>query len=258
MVSWLHCFIVVLYMTINNKKKFFISAGKITSCLRGVVYDKRQEKAPPLHPEIERILAMFRGFAETGQEIQNELREFWRKKGVLVADEDFIPFNDYGLTGRYDAICQIKGKLIIYEIKGAGKGFFKWVMVNKKARPEHKIQLMIYHVMLKEKYPDLEPRIMYVSRDILKNEKKLKGVEVPITYTEEEFERAVHSAELVKNALEGGELPPAAPDVSPSFPYEKDEISLKALTCRHHALCMDNKNWYAEAMRKLGLEIEDI
>lgn len=239
-------------------KKFTISAGDVTNCLRGVVYKKMDKEKPPLHPEIEKLLALFREFADLGQQIQNKVRKFWQDKGVLIAKEDWIPFNDFGFTGKFDAICTIKGKLILYEIKGAGNSFFNWVSENKQPRPEHKIQLMIYYEMLKKNFPGLEPRLLYVSRNAFKYDRKLKGVELPITYTEDEFKVAINNANLVRIALEGGELPPAAPAIVFTFPDNKKDVNMTAITCRHHALCLDNKNWFAETKKKLGENVEDI
>lgn len=231
-----------------------ISATDITNCLRGVMYKKQKKEAPPLHPELLKQFDLFRTFGETGQAIQNRLTAFWQKKGSLVSSGDFIPSEELSFTGRYDTICKIGDKLVLYEIKGASKSFFDEVRESKKPRDYHKVQLMIYHRSLLRQYPDIEPRLLYVSRSIF-NQGKLMGVEVPIHYSEEEFQKAMSDANLVRKALSGGKLPPAVPATEE---YEgKKVVSMNAMMCRHHALCLDNDHWYEDTKRGLGLPMDD-
>ncbi|MDO8435561.1 MAG: hypothetical protein Q7S89_02665 [bacterium] len=239
-------------------KPFTISVGSLTSCLRGVVYEKQGVAHPPLHPEIVKTLDLFRTFAELGQKIQKQLYAFWLQKGSLVRTEDWIPRTPSGFTGKFDAICTIGGKTVLYEIKGAGKSFFAWVKEHKKPRPEHAFQVLTYYHLFKDAYPDLEPRILYVSRNALKYDNALRGVEVPIEISDDQFEEAKRRADLVRAALAGGELPPPTPAIVKSFPEETMNVDLSALTCRHHALCLEDENWYAKAMRELGNDITDI
>lgn len=232
-----------------------ISATDITNCLRGVMYKKQKKEAPPLHPELMAQFDLFRTFGETGQAIQNRLTAFWKKKGSLVSAGDFIPSEELGFTGRYDTICKIGNTLVLYEIKGAGKSFFDEVRESKQPRGYHKIQLMIYHRSLLDQYPDIEPRLLYVSRSIFR-EGKLAGVEIPIHYTEDEFQKSIHNADLVRKALIGGQLPPAVPAIEKYG--GKDVVSMNAMMCRHHTLCLGNDHWYEDTKRELGLPMDEV
>lgn len=232
-----------------------ISATDITSCLRGIVFKRKKKDAPPLHPELQAQFDLFRTFADAGQAIQSRLTAFWQKKGSLVSPGDFIPSDAFGFTGRYDAICRIDGTLVLYEIKGASKGFFDTVRESKQPREYHKIQLMIYHRSLLERYPDIEPRLLYVSRSIF-SQGKLVGVEIPIAYTDDEFHNVINDADRVRQALSGGEPPPAVPAIEM---YEgKPALSMSAMMCRQHALCLDNGHWYEDAKRELGLPVTSV
>ncbi len=231
-----------------------ISATDITNCLRGIVFKKQKKEAPTLHPELLAQFDLFRTFGETGQAIQNRLTAFWSKKGSLVSAGDFIPSEAFGFTGRYDTICTIGNKLVLYEIKGAGKTFFDEVRESKQPRDYHKVQLMIYHRSLLEHYPDIEPRLLYVSRSVFR-EGKLMGVEIPIHYTDEEFHNAVDNADLVRRALLGGTLPPAVPATEEY--HGKQVVSMNAMMCRHHALCLENDHWYEDTKRELGLPLAE-
>lgn len=238
-----------------NAKPFFISATAVTNCLRGVVFQKQQKTPTQLHPEIKELLDLFRTFADVGQRIQTQLRTFWQQKGVLVKAEEWIPRNEVGFTGKFDAICRINGRTVVYEIKGASKSFFTWVSEHKAPRPEHKMQVMIYHRLLSRELPDLDVRLLYVSRNTFTREGKLKGIEVPIEYSDEEFQTAVDRAAAVRTALDGGPLPDAAPAVDIAWPETKRDVSMKALTCRHHGLCLDDADWYMTAKKELGQEV---
>ncbi len=233
-----------------------ISATDITGCLRGLVYKKRGTAAPPLHPDILRTLELFRTFGETGQAIQQKLTAFWRAKGCLVDGGDFIP-SDAGFTGRYDTICQIRGKLVLYEIKGVSQHFFAWVKEHREPRPYNVIQLMLYHKALLPRYPDIEPRLLYASRVLFK-QGKLAGVEIPVSYSEQQYGRALADASSVRDALAGGQLPAAWPAIEHDPQTGKPDIAMNALTCRHHALCLDDEQWYAKAKRELGADVDDI
>lgn len=239
------------------EKSVTISATDITNCLRGVVFKKQQRVAPPLHPEVQKTLDFFRTLADLGQRIQERLTQFWREKGSLVSSGDFIPSEAHGFTGRFDAICTIGGKLVLYEVKGAGASFFQSAKERKEPRSYHRLQLMIYHRALRDRFPDLAPRILYVARKPFAESGKLAGVEIPIRYTEEDFQKALGDANAVRAALTDGPLPPAAPVIEQDPVTGRRDVSLNAITCRHHALCVEDPDWYVKAKRELGLPVED-
>ena len=236
----------------TNGRPFTISATAVTGCLRGVVFAKQGAIAPPLHPEIRERLDLFRTFAEVGQRIQSAVRTFWQSKGVLEQEEEWIPRTDAGFTGKFDAICRINGRPVVYEIKGSSKSFFAWVSAHRQPRPEHRVQVMLYHRLLAPSLPDLDARLLYVSRNAFTRDRTLRGVEVPITYTENDFQSVVAQAAAVRDALQGGDLPVPAPAIDTAWPDERRDVSLKAMMCRHHALCLDNENWYTDAQTELG------
>lgn len=240
------------------KKNFTISVGSLTSCLRGVVYKKQEVPKPPLHPEIEKTLDFFRTLAELGMKIQKELYGFWEKKGSLIKKEDWIPRTPPGFTGKFDAVCRIGGRTVLYEIKGAGNSFFEWVSKYKQPRPEHAFQVLTYYHLLKDEFPDLEPRILYVSRNAYKYDKTLKGVEVLVEIDNNHLAEASRRSELVRSALNGGDLPKPTPAISKSFPSDQLDIDMNALVCRYHALCLEDNDWYAKAKKELGDEVPDI
>lgn len=236
----------------TNGRPFTISATAVTGCLRGVVFAKQGAVAPPLHPEIRERLDLFRTFAEVGQRIQSAVRSFWESKSVLEQEEDWIPRNETGFTGKFDALCRIKGRPVLYEIKGSSKSFFTWVSAHRQPRPEHRMQVMVYHRLLASSIPGLDARLLYVSRNAFTRDRTLRGVEVPIAYTEDDYQQVVAQAAAVRDALQGGAMPMPAPAIDMAWPDERRDVSLKAMMCRHHALCLDNENWYTDAQTELG------
>lgn len=240
----------MLWYTYRMPNRVPISATDITNCLRGIVFKRQNKVAPPLHPDIMKTLDLFRTFGDTGQAIQRTITNFWRKKGVLVSAGDPIASTD-GFSGRFDALCQIHGKLVLYEVKGVSQTFFDWVKEHRVARPYNKIQLMIYHKALRDEYPELEPRLLYVSRNQY-TKGTLTSVEIPISYSDDEFQRVCANAEHVQSALTGGELPAAAPAIETDPQTGERVISMNAITCRHHALCLENGHWYEDAKKELG------
>jgi len=234
-----------------------ISATDITNCLRGVIYKKQGKDAPALRPEIKKTLEFFSTLGDLGRQIESEIIKFWLKNDRLLNAGEFIPYTALGFTGKYDAICKIKGKSILFEIKGVGKSFFEKVSNDRLPRSYNKVQTMIYHRALLGKYPDIEPHILYVSRDEFKKG-NLKSIDIPITYSDEEFNEVIKKADLVRLALNGGELPPPTPAIEFNSERNINDISMNAITCRHHALCLDDPDWYVHALQKLGRSPQEL
>jgi hypothetical protein len=227
-----------------------ISATDITKCLRGVVYKKQGKERPKLHPEIKELLEMFRKLGKIGYQIQDKVVEFWRNKGSLIEADGWVPVEQYGFTGRFDAICKIQGKTVLYEIKGVSHSYYEWVAESKQARDYNKIQTMIYHQSMLGKYPDLEPRILYFSRKLFK-QGQLKPIEIKIDYSEDDFRKIQKNSKQIHLAISGGEMPPHLPDIEIDQITGKKIVSFGAMTCEYHALCTGDGNWYEHAKEKV-------
>lgn len=215
------------------------------SCPRGVFYKKKKEPQPLVHPKIAELWQLFGRLQEQGQKIQQMITREFQEKGLLISPEKFIPWNDYRLTGKYDAICRINGEFVLYEIKGAGSTILEYAK-NRAPEPygEHRIQVIIYHYFLRKNFPGIKPRILYVGR------KTNERLEIPIEYEETEALKILEEAKNLLDSIEKDELPPMPETISFNKFTGKFDISMKALTCKHHALCLNDEHWYEKAMQE--------
>ena len=225
-----------------KQKKLTISAGDLNSCPRGVYYKKKNTPEPLVHPKIAEIWQLFGRLQEMGQAVQKTITQEWQSKGVLLSPERFIPWNDF-VTGKYDAIVKVDGKPVLYEIKRAGKA------IRESKTPvfydEHRFQLIIYHYFLKKNFPGLIPRILYGD---LKSGFRL---EIPVDYTEDEVLALLDKAKKLKENIENDILPDCLEKFSMNKLTGKYDISMSAITCKYHGLCLEDEQWYTKALEEL-------
>lgn len=233
-------------MNNNSKLKVIrVSPGNLNSCWRGVYYEKKAFPKPLVHPDIASIWQLFGQLMEMGKRVQQQVRAEWQNQGVLLSSEKWVPWNDFGLSGRYDAICKVDGKLILYEIKGVKLDFLNFVKKTKTPREEHRKQLIIYHFLLKKNFPQLEPHLLYVDR------KMGERYSLPIQYQEDEVLELINQVKELKRAIDEEKLPKVAETVILNFYTNKYDVSMQALTCKYHALCLEDDHWYEKAKKKV-------
>lgn len=226
-------------------KKLTISAGDLTSCPRGVYYKKKKIPEPLVHPKIAEIWQLFGMLAEKGKQIQQKVIQEWQSQGLLISPERFIPWNDV-VSGRYDAVVRVGGEMILYEIKGGGKAVFDNKLEKPEAYDEHRLQVILYHYFLKRNFPGLKPRVLYIERS---GEKRL---EIPVEYGEQEITDLIQKATALKESIEKEVLPDPVKTISwNKFKGERD-VSMAAITCRYHSLCLQDEYWYSKAMEEVS------
>lgn len=222
-------------------KRITISAGDLTSCPRGVYYKKKKTPEPLVHPKVAEIRELFARLGEKGQEIQKRVTQEWQAKGILLSPERFIPWNDF-VSGKYDAIVKMDGEIILYEIKGASKVIFDNGLEKPEPYDEHRLQVMIYHYFLKENFPNLKTRILYVERN---GERRL---EIPVEYKEEEIHNHLERARILREAIENDALPNPIETITWNKFYGKYDVGMGVLTCKWHSLCLEDDHWYEKAL----------
>jgi len=159
-----------------------LSAWDIVGCPSGVYHKKIGTTKPFLHPELVKIKENFTRAAEMGKSIQREIRLKWARAKILIAEEKKIE-NDWNLWLKFDAICRAKGRIVLLEIKSVSESFFQRIRETKKPRGDNRIQSILYHNFLKNKYKNLEVAVFYVNR---KNQ--LETITIPINYSETEIQ----------------------------------------------------------------------
>lgn len=230
---------------VNQATKIRISAGDLTSCPRGVYYKKKKTELPLVHPKIAEIWQLFGRLSEQGQKIQKMMVEEWSKNGVLISPERFIPWNDFDITGKYDAIIKKDGEFVLYEVKGGGKMIFDNDLDKPEPFDEHRLQVIIYHYFLRKNFPGLKTKILYVSRS---NGDRL---ELPIEYDDEEIQAFLNKARLLKESIENDMIPDPIETISWNKFKKSKDISMAAITCKYHSLCLEDDHWYPKALEEV-------
>ncbi len=194
---------------------------------------------------IGRMLEYFRTLAHTGRKVQDYITHVWRGRGTLVSGEHALPKNSWGLRGKYDAICNDNGKLVLVEIKSAGQQLYEWYKSAGRALPAHRVQLLTYYLVMREYYPAIDTQLLYVNR------KTRRAFALDITPTDEELCVLIEKIETLSALLRRGAMPPAAAAVEPDLMTGAPTLSMTALTCRYHVLCLEDDNWYEKAHQQL-------
>lgn len=232
-------------MTPNTIRKLTFSAWDIISCHRGVYYKKKRVPLPLIHPEVAKIRENYARVAEVGKQIQQRLRRKWMAEHVLLAAENKIP-NDWDLWCKFDALCKINGQLILYEIKGVGEDFFERVRQTGVPRKDNRIQLIIYHHLLRSKYPDLKPILLYVNR---KDPDQI--LEIPVEYSEDEVESLHQTVLMLKEGIEKETPPEPVNNITLESYEERYMVNPVAITCDYHGICSGDDYWYPKAVEEI-------
>lgn len=232
-------------MTESNLKlqvrKLTISASDLNACPRGVYYKKKKTPEPLVHPKIAEIWQLFGRLQEMGQVVQKSVTQEWISNGSLLSPERFIPWNDY-VTGKYDAIVKVDGKPVLYEIKRAAKA------IRESKKPifydGHRSQLIIYHYFLKRNFPGLISKLLYA-------DSKGFRIEIPVNYEEKEVLGLLEKAKRLKESIENDILPDCLEIISTNKFTGEKEVSMSAITCKYHGLCLGDDHWYTKALEKI-------
>lgn len=229
---------------VQEAKRLTISAGDLTSCPRGIYYKKKKTPEPLVHPKIAQTWQLFGMLAEKGKLIQKKIIEEWQSQGILISPERFIPWNDF-VSGKYDAIVKVKGKLLLYEVKGGGKAVFNNKLDKPEPYDEHRIQVILYHYFLKRNFPGIKARILYIERS---GDRRL---EIPIEYGDQEILSLLKKAKVLKESIGNDVLPEPTKTIAWNKFLQKNDISMAAITCKYHALCLNDDRWYEKASKEV-------
>lgn len=135
--------------------------------------------------------------------------------------------------------------MVLYEVKGGGKTVFNNTLEKPEPYDEHRLQVMLYHYFLKRNFPGLKPRILYVERS---GDRRL---EIPIEYEEPEILSLLQKAKVLKESIESNVLPEPTKTIAWNKFLQKHDISMAAITCKYHALCLKDDHWYTKAVEEM-------
>ena len=113
-----------------------------------------------------------------------------------------------------------------------------------KPKEGHLYQIMFYLWKLQDKYPGIEGRILYVSRD------DLTIHEIPVKYDKGTMDFVLRSIDVLNESIKNKKAPVTIPDIVLDA-KGKWRINWQAKFCSHHALCMNDVQWEQKAEEKI-------
>jgi CRISPR/Cas system-associated exonuclease Cas4 (RecB family) len=175
-------------------------ATDLGQCLGGI-YRQRLE-GPPEYDD--RRLRLF----SVGNIFHDWLVGRVKEAGYEALTEERMESPEYHLSGRADLIVTGGDHSLLYEIKTMhSQGFWWRQRTGGLALPHHELQTTAYMWMLKDKYPNLEGRICYVSKD------DLAVLTAPVEYREERVEEVKRQLTTLNQAWESQTPPEPAEDI---------------------------------------------
>lgn len=172
-------------------------ASELGQCPSGV-YLQRLD-GPPEYDD--RKLRLF----SVGNVFHEWLVDKVKRAGCDVLTEERVESQEYHFSGRADLLITGEERTMLYEIKTMhSQGFWYRQKSGGLALPHHELQVTAYMWLLQERFPNLEARICYVSKD------DLAVLTVPVEYLEENVEEVKRQLSVLNEAWEK-QMPPALP-----------------------------------------------
>ena len=169
-----------------------------------------------------------------------------KEAGYEALTEERVESPEHHFSGRADLIVTGDDKSVLYEIKTMhSQGFWYRQKSGGLALPHHELQVTSYMWMLKDRYPDLEARICYVSKD------DLAVLTAPVTYREETVNEVKRQLAVLNQAWESHIPPEPVPAIIYDEMLGKWVVNWQAKYCNSHDKCAGDPEWLPQAEKQV-------
>lgn len=213
-------------------------ASDLGQCLAGV-YRQRLEGPPQFD---ERRLRLF----SVGNIFHQWLVERVRASGYEMLAEERLESPEYHFSGRADLLVKDEERTILYEIKTMhSQGFWYRQRSGGLALPHHELQLTSYMWLLRDRYPGLEARLCYVSKD------DLAVLTAPVPFREATLAEVKRQLTVLNHAWES--MLPPEPAAAVVYDQEAGRwtVNWQAKYCPSHDRCAGDPDWLGKAEKKV-------
>lgn len=138
-----------------------------------------------------------------------------------------------------------RNQLIVQEVKSIVQAGFKWRQGDNEPMSSHTKQIMFYLWKLREKYPWIEGRVLYVSTDYQ------DLLEFVVKYDEFLIEDLKRFWSMINQAVDTDTPPPPAPAVIQNEKTGNWMINKKAEWCPYHIKCTGDPEWMVKAKKEV-------
>ncbi|MEK6883779.1 MAG: hypothetical protein AABY22_29390, partial [Nanoarchaeota archaeon] len=229
-----------------DKERWY--ATDLGGCLGGAYFRRKGET--PSNPPDARSLRIMRMGKKIEEMVVEDFQNYFKDKPeiLLLDTQGYLLDEELSASARYDLLIVHRNlPPLVYEIKSVNSKAFWWMAKEGfKIKPEHELQIQWYLKKLIEKYPDIEGRVLYVSRDDLVIQ------ELNTSYNPEIAKQSEEKFRLLNECWRNQTLPPVEPAVVFNDANRKWQVNYKARYCSHHSLCLGNVNWGKEAELKVA------
>lgn len=204
---------------------------------------------------------MIKRKADIYEKIQNNQGNFYKgldsyRKGE-ISETNFIngrnelnKWNDELYNEEYEINQKLlepnpKNSLMLLEIKSINEWGYKYRLKEKKPMESHEKQTMFYFWKLREKYPNLITRILYVQLPYQ------HLLEFDIEFNQEMIDKMKEIWKYIWDCVETKTLPVAAPSVIINPFNNKPQVNFHAEICNYHIKCTGDPNWLGKAIAEV-------
>lgn len=138
-----------------------------------------------------------------------------------------------------------RNQLIVQEIKSIVQSGFQWRRSDSEPMSSHKKQIMFYLWKLREKYPWIQGRVLYVSTDYQ------DLLEFVVDFDPELIDDLKKFWSMVNEAVDTDTPPPPSPAIIQNERTGKYQINKKAEWCPYHIKCTGDPQWLSKAKRQV-------
>ena len=229
-----------------DKERWY--ATDLGGCLGGAYF--RRKGAIPSNPPDARSLRIMRMGKKIEELVVDDFENHFKDNPeiLLLETQGYMYDEALNASARYDILIVPRNLTpLVYEVKSVNSKAFWWMAKEGwKVKPEHEMQIQWYLHKLKSTYPDIEGRVLYVSRDDLVIQ------ELSVEYDSTITKQSIDKFTLLDQCWKDQTPPPVEPAVVFNESGKKWQVNYKAKYCSHHSLCLDDVQWLEKAEKRVA------
>lgn len=173
-------------------------------------------------------------------------RDTYNKSMLHITNSKTDYYDEDKLLNQRLLVPNPENQLIVLEIKSIVEMGFKYRKSDGVPMDSHRKQAMFYLWKLRETYPDMKARVLYVDtsyQNLLEFDVELDQL---LLGDMKRFWKSINEAVASKNP------PPEAPSIVKDTKTGKWKVNFMAEWCRYHDKCTGDPEWKIKAIKKVA------
>lgn len=172
-------------------------------------------------------------------------RETFKSKMLSIIENKTEFYDEDKVLNKALLVPNPENQLIVMEIKSIVEFGFKYRRMENAPMDSHRKQVMFYLWKLREIYPNIKARVIYVDTSYQ------ELLEFDVELDPDLIDDMKRFWSTINECVQTKTPPPAAPDVVQDQKTGKWKVNFMAEWCRYHDRCTDNPLWLSEAIQKV-------